>query len=84
MSEKNFFNIFNQDNNIKRIIPNLLKDQTTGKNIVWATDSYQSYGDEYDKQKQMNEVNSIKLINDGIMLPRIMKTKKQQDERTTR
>ena len=82
MSEKNFFNIFNQDDNIKRIIPNLLKDQTTGKNIVWATDSYQSYGNEYDKQKQMNEVNSIKLINDGIMLPRIMKTKEQQDERT--
>ena len=82
MSEMNFFNIFDQYDNIKRIIPNLLKDQTTGKNIVWATDTYQSYGNEYDKQKQMNEINSIKLIKDGIMLPRIMKTKAQQDERT--
>lgn len=82
MSEINFSNIFDQYDNIKRIIPKLLKDQTTGKNIVWATDTYQSYGDEYDKQKQMNEMNSIKLIKDGIMLPRIMKTKEQQDKRT--
>ncbi len=82
MGEIYFFNIFNKNDNIRRIIPNLLKDQTTGKNIVWATDTYQSYGNEYDKQKQMNETNSIKLIKDGIMIPRIMKTKKQQNERT--
>lgn len=82
MGDKNFFNIFYQDDNIKRIIPKLLKDQTTGKNIVWATDTYQAYGNEYDKKKQMDVTNSIKLIKDGIMLPRIMKTKEQQDERT--
>lgn len=82
MEEINFFNIINQNENIKRIIPKLLKDQTTGKNIVWATDTYQFYGNEYDKEKQMNEANSLKLIKDGIMLPRIMKTKEQQDERT--
>lgn len=82
MDNKNFFNIFYQDDNIKRIIPKLLKDQTTGKNIVWATDTYQTYGNEYDKKKQMDATNSIKLIKEGIMLPRIMKTKEQQDERT--
>lgn len=82
MSEINFSKLFDQDNNLTRIIPKLLKDQTTGKNIVWATDTYQPYGNEYDKQKQMDVINSIKLIKDGIMLPRIMKTKKQQDERT--
>jgi type II restriction enzyme len=82
VSEINFLNIFNQDDNIKRIIPKLLKDQTTGRNIVWATDTYQPYGSEYEKQKQMNANLSIKLIKDGIMLPRIMKTKEQQDERT--
>ncbi len=82
LEEINFFDIINQNENIKRIIPRLLKDQTTGKNIVWATDTYQFCGSEYDKQKQMNEINSIKLIKDGIMLPRIMKTKEQQDERT--
>lgn len=82
MSEINLSNIFNQNDNIKRIIPNLLKDQTTGKNIVWATDTYHPYGNEYEKQKQMDVNLSIKLIKDGIMLPRIMKTKEQQDERT--
>lgn len=82
MSEINFVNIFNQNDNIKRIIPQLLKDQTTGKNIVWATDTYQPYGNEYDKQKQMDVNHSIKLMKDAIMLPRILKTKEQQTERT--
>lgn len=82
MSEINLSNIFNQDDNIKRIIPKLLKDQTTGKNIVWATDTYKPYGNEYEKQNQMNANLSIKLIEDGIMLPRIMKTREQQEERT--
>lgn len=82
MGEENFLNIFNQNDNIKRIFSNLLKDQTTGRNIVWATDTYQHYGMEYEKQMQMNVNLSIKLIKDGIMLPRIMKTKEQQDERT--
>lgn len=82
MEEIYFFNIFNKDDNIRRIIPNLLKDKTTGKNIVWATNTYQPYGNEYEKQKQMDANLSIKLIKDGIMLPRIMKTKEQQDERT--
>lgn len=82
MSDLFLLKIINLDEKIKVIFPKLLKDQTTGKNIVWATDTYKEYGKEYEKQKQMNENNSIKLIKDGIMLPRILKTKEQQDERT--
>ena len=82
MSEINFLNIFNHADNIKKIITKLLKDQTTGKNIVWATDTYQPYGSEYEKKNQMNANLSIKLIKEGIMLPRIMRTKEQQDKRT--
>lgn len=82
MSEVNFSNIFNQNNKIQRLIPKLLKDQTTGKNIIWATETYQPYGCEYEKQNQMNTNLSLKLMKEGIMLPRIMKTKEQQDERT--
>lgn len=82
MSEINFSNIFNQDDKIQKIIPKLLKDKTTRKNIIWATDTYRPYGIEYEKQNQMNTNLSINLIKDGIMIPRIMKTKEQQDERT--
>lgn len=82
MSEINFLNIFNHADNIKKIIPKLLKDQTTGKNIVWATDTYQPYGSEYEKKNQMNANLCIKLMKKGIMLPRTMRTKEQQNERT--
>ena len=82
MNKDNLLVLFEQNSIIKKIIPKILKDQTTGKNIIWATDTYQSYGIEYDKKNQINEINSIKLIKNGIMLPRIMKTKEQQNERT--
>lgn len=82
MRKIDFSNILDEDNDFKWLIPKLLKDQTTGKNIVWATDTYQPYGNEYEKQNQMDENHSIKLIKEGIMLPRIMKTKEQQEKRT--
>ena len=78
----NFSDIISQENRIIKIISKLLKDKTTGKNIVWATDSYESYGEEYEKEKQMTADYVVKLIRDGIMLPRIMKTKEQQSQRT--
>lgn len=82
MREDFFSKIFNKVENIQKILPKLLKDQTTGKNIVWATDTYAPYGKAYQKENQMLLNFSIKLIEDGIMLPRTMKTKEQQDERT--
>ena len=78
----NFSDILNQENKITNNISKLLKDKTTKKNIVWATESYQSYGEEYEKNKQMTAYSTIKLIRNGIMLPRIMKSKEQQDKRT--
>lgn len=78
MSEMIFSNILYKEKSIQK----LLKDQTTGKNIIWATDTYASNGKDFQKENQMLLKPSIKLIKDGIMLPRIMKTKKQQDKRT--
>ena len=78
----NFSDIIKQENKINKIISKLLKDKTTGKNIVWATDSYESYGQEYEKQNQMTACQIVKLIREGIMLPRIMKSKEQQSKRT--
>lgn len=78
----NFSDIIKQENKINKIISKLLKDKTTGKNIVWATDTYQDFGQEYERQNQMTAYQIIKLIREGIMLPRIMKSKEQQSKRT--
>ena len=32
---------------IKPVLPILLKDRTTKKNIIWATDNYSQYGEDY-------------------------------------
>lgn len=77
-----FSNILRKDKAIKKILPKLLKDQTTRKNIVWATDTYEAFYDNIKKENQMILNETIKLIDDGIMLPRIMKTKEQQEKRT--
>lgn len=82
MNEMTFFNILSKEKYVKNILPKLLKDQTTGKNIVWGTDTYASFGSNIQKENQMLLNQSIKLIEEGKMLPRIMKTKEQQEVRT--
>ena len=64
------------------ILPILLIDRTTGKNIVWATDTYQKYGAYYHSDKQMFPNFCRNLILNGVLLPRIQKTKEQQKKRT--
>ena len=64
------------------VLPELLKDQTTGKNIVWATDTYSKYGAYYHKDRQIFPDFQLNLIYDGLMLPRIQKTIEQQKSRT--
>lgn len=64
------------------VLPELLKDQTTGKNIVWATDTYSEYGAYYHKDRQMFPDFQLNLIYDGLMLPRTQKSIEQQKSRT--
>ena len=64
------------------VLPDLLADRTTGKNIVWATDTYESYGAYYSREKQMFPDFNMNLILGGILLPRIQKTKLQKQSRT--
>ena len=77
MSEVTFADMFYKGKPMQKVLPLLLKDQTTGKNIVWATDTYESYGAYYHKERQMFPDFNINLIMDGILLPRIHKTKEQ-------
>lgn len=63
------------------VIDLLLQDKTTKKNIIWATHTYEEYGDEYSDKKQM-ECHQFCGIYRSIIQPRVSKALEQQQERT--
>lgn len=66
---------------IKEIFPILLKDKTTKKNIIWATDAYLKYGPDCSESSHIC-IESF-FSNHPIPLhPRIMKTVDAQQNRT--
>ena len=58
----------------------LLKDKTTGKNIIWATDNYSKYGELYTSEKEI-KIELITSRHGGIIKPRIEKSKTEQQQR---
>lgn len=59
----------------------ILRDHTTNKNIFWATDLYeQQYGNRYSFRSQIKP-ELITGTNEGIIKPRVAKTKKAQQDR---
>lgn len=66
MHNDNYENIFDGD-----ILNVLLKDRTTGRNIIWATDNY---GFDLDEE--------IKIENLHLIKPRLEKSKEEQQKRT--
>lgn len=82
MDNNTIKDIFLRNGLLFYVLPELLKDRTTGKNIVWATDTYSEYGAYYHKECQMFPELTLNLIYDGIMLPRVQKSKAQQQSRT--
>ena len=63
------------------VLTTLLKDHTTGRNIFWATDSYEHLGEGY----QYGDAITIEHIickNGMVIRPRSLKTKCEQTERT--
>ena len=63
---------------VKYTLPRLLKDRTTNKNIIWATDNYENLGEGFDKTSQITE-KTIKQID---LKPRVLKTLEEQKNRT--
>lgn len=55
----------------------LLQDMTTKKNILWATDMYESRGSEYSSSSEMT-IQKITSFHGQVIKPRIMKSKKEQ------
>ena len=58
----------------------LLKDRTTGNNIIWATDNYISRGDSYSRKSEIT-IPLITGYNGNIIKPRTKKSKQEQDIR---
>lgn len=71
-------NILNADPVILSI---LLTDRTSNKNIIWATDNYQSRGSKYGENQQI-EIELITGKNGNIIKPRVEKDKKEQQARS--
>ena len=70
--------LFNINEDLKFI---LLYDNSSGKNLIWATDNYEMYGDQY----KYNEEITVDLIsgkNGNIIKPRVAKTKEEQQLRS--
>ena len=54
----------------EKILKILLKDRTTNKNIIWATDDYKQYGIQYKAENQI-KINLITGNYTRVIQPRI-------------
>lgn len=63
------------------ILKTLLIDRTTNRNIIWGTDDYEYFGDQYNSHFPI-EIELITGNNSNIIRPRILKTKEKQGNRT--
>lgn len=64
-----------------QLLGKLLQDKTTKGNIIWATDAYQEYGPDYEKDREI-KVHLITVINPGIIKKRVHRASEQQAQRT--
>lgn len=69
--------IYHLDNGLLDI---LLKDRSSGKNIIWATDNYSARGYGYQWYDNIT-VPSVTGHNGNVVKPRVEKSKKEQTER---
>lgn len=69
--------IYNVDVNLLTI---LLTDRTTGKNILWATNMYESHGTNYSASSNIT-IDQITGRNGQVIKPRIRKSKQEQNKR---
>ena len=64
-----------------KILKKLLIDKTTGKNIIWATNSYENISQEYLKTNQIT-LHALKGLYCVELLPRAMKDLQDKKRRT--
>ena len=64
----------------KELLQILLKDKTTGRNIIWATDNYLKYGEKYSFNSPIT-VDLITSRHGNVIKPRVEKSKQEQLQR---
>lgn len=65
----------------KSLLSILLKDRTTEKNIIWATDDYIQLGEIYRAENEIS-LNTVNGGNEKFIRPRITKSYEKQNNRT--
>ena len=63
------------------LLKTLLKDRTTKKNVIWATDEYKSNGPEYGAKQEI-ALSFIRIMYSDIIQPRILKSEELKIQRT--
>lgn len=66
---------------VRSVLPILLQDRTTGRNIIWATDTYAAYGEGYRAEAPITAA-LVTGDSSGIIQPRIAKAVSDQADRT--
>jgi hypothetical protein len=66
--------------NYPNVLETLLLDQTTKKNIFWATDNYKDLGNGYDFFSPIT-IDLITRANGNVIMPRVLKNKLLQQKR---
>jgi len=66
---------------VKKVLHILLQDKTTKRNIIWATSSYEQFGEQYADDRQIT-IEALTGLNPIMLQPRIMKAMEQQQART--
>lgn len=83
--------MFSRSSMLFLVLDELLKDHSTGGNIVWATDTYECYGPYYAADHEMSPVDVVKNLIYGstqgtmqgtLFLPRVLRAAKDRQQRT--
>lgn len=66
---------------VKSVLAQLLKDKTTKRNIIYATDNYAEYGPEYTEKSEIT-CSQLSCFRTSIIQPRVAKSQEEQLQRT--
>ena len=66
---------------INSVLRILLKDRTTGENIIWATDSYSHLGNTYHSSATIR-LKDLTKLDQSVIQPRVYKALEEQKQRT--